>query len=630
MRESRVVRWLVPRVTEMRVDWPLVLLDAALVALAYVAAMFLRFEGSVPPEYVRSLLFALPVVTTIHLGANAAWGLYGCVWAQASVDEARRVVTAGAFAGLVVLSLVLARELHVPLLSAASGSGLSLLLFAGARFQARVFSFRRATVESIDEPPHRAILVGAGASARVLLRSLQDSPADGITPLALVDDDPRLHGRTLGGVPVLGGLEEIPAAAALYGATMVIIAAPEAGSETIARVAAAALEADLAVKILPSWSEMLGTAASAQDLRDLDITDLLGRKQIATDLSDVRAMLAGRRVLITGGGGSIGSEIARQVAAFEPSELILLDNDETHLHDTLATLPATAKQVLADVRDRGRIEQAFRSWRPDVVFHAAALKHVPVLEDHPCEGIATNILGSHNVIRAAVASGVRQFVLISTDKAVEPVNVMGATKRVCEQLLLTERPAGSAFSVVRFGNVLGSRGSVVPSFLRQIRQGGPVTVTHPDVERFFMSIPEASHLVLHAAAQSTGGDLFMLDMGEPVRILDLARRMIELSGRADVQVRFTGLRPGEKLSEELSEPDERSTPTRHPSVHRLQPNVIGASALHAAVDELAAMVHEQRDEDATRCLFALVDDVRATSTIDLTDATAALAVRSGR
>lgn len=617
MRESRIVRWLVPRVAVMRVDWPLVLLDAVVVVLAYVGMTFLRFDGRVPPALARSLADALPVLAMIHVGANALSGLYGRVWRQASVEEARRVLASGALASVIVVVLVSQRVLGLSMIAAVAGGGLSVLLVGCARFQARVFSFHRTAVAAAEG--ERAVLVGAGTAARTLLHSLREHPEVGITPVAVVDDDPRTWGRSLVDIPITGAPAVLPAVLAETRATMLIVAAPDASAETVADAADVARAADVRLQVLPTWSELVHGRAGVHDLRDVQITDLLGRRQIATDLTDVRDMIAGRTVLITGGGGSIGSEIARQVAAFDPAALVLLDHDETHLHDALDDLPPDTVQVLADIRDRRCIDRVFARWRPELVFHAAAHKHVPVLEHHPCEAIATNVLGSRNVIRAAVDNDVSRLVQISTDKAVDPVNVMGATKRIGEQLMLTARPEGAAFAVVRFGNVLGSRGSVVPAFIKQIRRGGPLTVTHPDVERFFMSIPEAVHLVLHAAAQSRGGDTFMLDMGRPVRIMDLAKRMRELAGQPHVPIEITGLRPGEKLTEELKEPDEERTPTSHPSVHRLRPRMVDRDLLDAAVHELRETVEQQDDERATRMIFDLVERVRAPDVDHLID-----------
>ena len=318
-------------------------------------------------------------------------------------------------------------------------------------------------------------------------------------------------------------------------------------------------------------------------------------------------MLAGRRVLVTGAGGSIGSEIVRQVADARPATLVALDHDESHLHDMAATLDGPVVQLLADVRDRTAVERAFIRHRPEIVFHAAAHKHVPLLEDHPSEAILTNVAGTQHLLEAAEAAGVERFVFISTDKAVSPKSVMGATKRLGEHLVLGQAPPGSTHAAVRFGNVIGSRGSVVPTFVRQIEDGGPVTVTDERMTRYFMSIPEAVQLVLQAAALAEGGDLFVLDMGEPVRILDLAERMIRLSGirpGIDIEVRVTGVRPGEKLVEELLNEDEPAQSTVHASISRISPTLPSPSELRGAVARLRTLAEGQRDDDVRSALFA--------------------------
>jgi FlaA1/EpsC-like NDP-sugar epimerase len=336
----------------------------------------------------------------------------------------------------------------------------------------------------------------------------------------------------------------------------------------------------------------------------LRIEDLLGREQVATDLDAVRDVVRGRRVLITGAGGSIGSEIARQVAEAEPGELILLDHDETHLHDVSATIDLPVAQVLADIRDALAIDDVFAKWRPEVVFHAAAHKHVPLLEQHPCEAARTNVVGTHNVVEASRRFGAERFVFISTDKAVRPSSVMGASKRIGEQIVTAKTPEGAKWCAVRFGNVLGSRGSVIPTFARQIAAGGPVTVTDPRMTRFFMSIPEAVQLVLQAATFAEGGEVFMLEMGVPVNILDLAERMIRLSGRnvgSDIAVRITGVRPGEKLEEELCAPGETAHPTSHPGIVRLYPACVSVGQIDAGVRTMGALAR-RRDGAAVRQL----------------------------
>jgi FlaA1/EpsC-like NDP-sugar epimerase len=349
---------------------------------------------------------------------------------------------------------------------------------------------------------------------------------------------------------------------------------------------------------------------AARDIRDLQIEDLLGRQQVETDLSSVRALLAGKRVLITGAGGSIGSEIARQVADFEPASLILLDNDETHLHDIHTTLLPVCpiEVVLADVRDRHRIEEACAATRPEIVFHAAALKHVPVLETHPREAVYTNVIGTANLVDAATSAGANRCVLISSDKAINPISVMGATKRLAEDIVRAAFGKGLLPCVVRFGNVLGSRGSVIPTFLRQIEAGGPVTVTDPEMTRYFMSVHESVQLVLQAAALSNGGEIFTLDMGEQVRIIDLARKVIRLAGRVpdrDVHISITGVRPGEKLAEELQESDVVSAPTSHPGISVSAPPPPNGAALRRRLAELERLIAAGLDDELSGHLRAV-------------------------
>jgi FlaA1/EpsC-like NDP-sugar epimerase len=388
-----------------------------------------------------------------------------------------------------------------------------------------------------------------------------------------------------------------------------VLAITSADRALVERVAAGADIAAVPLKVLPGVREVVRGVPTVKDVRDLQIEDLLGRKQVVTDLDAVRALLCGRTVLITGA-GSIGSEIARQVSQLEPANLVLLDHDETHLHDAAAGLEAPTVQVLADIRDREVVFEIFRRYRPDVVFHAAAHKHVPLLEDHPCEAVTTNIVGTGNVVDAAVAVGVERFVFISTDKAVRPASVMGASKWVGEQIVLAGTPEGARFCSVRFGNVLGSRGSVIPTFARQIAAGGPVTVTHPSMTRFFMSVHEAVQLVLQASVFVEGGEVFMLEMGEAVNIRDLAERMIRLSGHAvgtEIAIRINGPRRGEKLVEELRAPSERAESTAHASILRLLPVPLPVDRLEDGIVELTDLAGCRRGDEVARLLFDLVN-----------------------
>ncbi|MGZ4138177.1 MAG: polysaccharide biosynthesis protein, partial [Actinomycetota bacterium] len=422
----------------------------------------------------------------------------------------------------------------------------------------------------------------------MVLQDLLENPHLGLDPVGVVDDDRRKFGLTLRGVRVMGSHAAIPILVDRLQVDQVLLAIPSATSDIVRGVVSLCEEADVPLRVLPSRHEIVGGKVTARDIRDLRIEDVLGRQQVVTDLESVAAMLRGRRVLVTGAGGSIGSEIARQVSAFEPADLIVLDHDETHLHDLLVDIEG-ARPLLLDIRDRDRIVQAFGRLRPEVVFHAAAHKHVPILETHPDEAVFTNVLGTVNVADAAVAAGVQRFVLISTDKAIHPVSVMGASKRFAEQIVAALAGGPCVFTAVRFGNVLGSRGSVIPTFLRQISRGGPVTVTDPEMSRYFMSVEEAVALVLHASAIAVGGETFTLDMGESVKIVDLARRLIRLSGRVpdrDVRIEIVGRRPGEKLTEELNGDGEEELPSVHPGIRVARPPRPSVAELRASIGEL--------------------------------------------
>lgn len=589
-------------ITQLRSDVPLALLDAALVASVYLAVMVFRFDGEIPPSFWQSTRPFLLTAVVVHLGANRLWGLYRHMWRHASVDEARHILLAGATASAVLALWFLPGRRDVPISVVVVGGLLVTALLGTLRFQSRLFAVRRGTTAPTST---RVVVVGAGEAGGVIVREMVRAPRHGLVPVALVDDDPRTHGRSVAGVDVVGGIDELSRAVADRKAVQAVLAIPSADSTLVRRVARAADRAGVTLRVLPSIDEVVGGRVSVTDVRDLSIDDLLGRQQVRTDLDAVQALLRGRRVLITGAGGSIGSEIARQVAACEPASLVLLDHDETHLHDAALGVRGACEQELVDIRDAGALSRAFERHRPEVVFHAAALKHVPLLERHPSEAVATNVLGTARVVAAATATGVERLVFISTDKAVRPTSVMGASKRLGEQIVLSGAPTGARWCAVRFGNVLGSRGSVIPTFMRQIAEGGPVTVTDPRMTRYFMSIPEAVQLVLQATTFAREGEVFMLDMGRPVRILDLAERMIRLSGRqvgTDVPVRITGRRPGEKLAEELRAPDEDTSLTPHPSVVALRPAVLEDAALGEALEELARLSSTHQDAPVAELL----------------------------
>jgi FlaA1/EpsC-like NDP-sugar epimerase len=588
-------------VARVRRDLPLALLDLLIVVPAYLVPLVVRFEGKVPAGRWHDFWFVLPGVAVIHLLVNYLFGLYGQMWRHASIQEARRVLLSGVTSFFLVLGLVIVighGSRPLPLSVIAFGNASALMAYGAIRFQSRLFAFRR---RSVDLERTRVLVMGVGDAGAEVLTDLLRNPQLGLEVVGLIDDDPRWLGSSLHGATVLGGREVIPVVAEKLAVDQVLLAVPSATSDLIRDVATRCEEAGVSLRVLPSVREIVGGRATAGDLRDLQIEDLLGRQQVETDLAAVRGFLRGKRVLITGAGGSIGSEIARQVQVFEPESLILLDHDETHLHDLLVTLDgARVRSVLADIRDHERTLEVFNEHRPEVVFHAAAHKHVPILEEHPQEAFFTNVLGTANVVEAAAVYQAERFVLISTDKAVRPVSVMGASKRIAEEIVRGLSGRGTVRCSVRFGNVLGSRGSVVPTFLNQIAAGGPVTVTDPEMTRYFMSIEEAVQLVLQAAALANGGEVFTLEMGESVNILELAHRLIRLSGRVpgrDVAVQVIGARPGEKRHEQLVDDDEAPKPTERPGIVAASPPAPDPHALRRSLQEMETLAHQDRRQE---------------------------------
>jgi FlaA1/EpsC-like NDP-sugar epimerase len=574
-------------------------LDAVAVAAAYGVAEVTYFRDRPPALYWQHFMAFLVLALLVHLVGNGVFGLYGRIWRYAGIEEARQVLLS-AMAAFVVL--VAPRPLwkmvgveRVPLQVVFVGCAFVTMAMGALRFQSRLFAWQRGT----HRVGLRVAVIGSRDAGAEAIREMLRTPVAGLVPVAVFDDDSRAHGLSLIGVPVVGGIGDIPAAANRYTIQQVLLAIPNPAPELVERALRASEAAGVAMKILPSARDVAAGkehTAPIRQAREPRIEDLLGRTSVSTDLNAVRRSLAGQRVLITGAGGSIGSEIARQVADFNPAQLLLLDHDETHLHDIAVVLPGSCEQLLVDISDRAAVFEALLRHRPDVVFHAAAHKHVPVLESHPVEAVNVNVYGTQNIVQAAAAAGTMRFVLISSDKAVRPISVMGASKRVAEEVVLAHAPTGAAYSVVRFGNVLGSRGSVIPTFARQIAAGGPITVTDPRMTRFFMSVEEAVQLVLQASVLSESREIFMLEMGEPVRILDLAQRMIRLSGHeegTDIPIRMIGCRPGEKLHEELNGPDEEAFPTSHPFIRRLVP-------VSSPEDEVAEGLRTMRDAAVRR------------------------------
>ena len=583
-----------------RADLSFAIIDAFLISLAYVAALELRFIDStgVPQPFLSSLLSVLPIAILVHIIFSVALGTYGHVWEYASIAEAKQIAIASMLATATNLALLLAaRSLlgttGVPISTVVLGGLLSLFGMGLVRFRSRLFSFRRAHGE---DGPDRTFVIGTGRAAADFAR-FAPYAAQQTEVVGFVSVDSEVGVKRLAGLPVVGSLDSLDALVDHHRISQVVVAG--GGSSLARRVLDACMHVDVALRIIPELEDILTGESPSADVRDLEIRDLLPRATVSTDLQPVSELVAGRRVLVTGAGGSIGSELVRQLLTFNAEAVYALDRDESALHESMLTwvdagadLPET---VLCDIRDGDRVMRAFEETRPEIVFHAAALKHVPILQDHPDEAVKTNVAGTANVMDAGRANGMKRFVLISTDKAVAPSSIMGATKRVAEMLVQSanSRRDGCMYSCVRFGNVLGSRGSVVPTFMSQIQKGGPVTLTDPNMTRYFMTIGEAVQLVLQASAMADGGEVFVLDMGEPVRIGDLAHRMIRLAGLVpgrDIDIKIVGRRPGEKMQEILSW--EPLNETSNPKVQVTKPGFPGPVTVMDTVAHLGDLAQD--------------------------------------
>ncbi len=549
--------------------------DVVASAVAWLAAFWLRFNLDVPHEFLRTALVTLPWVMVVNALLFWRLGLYRGLWRYASLPDLQKIMGTVFIASVAgpALFLLAAPVPPVPRSVFLIAPLLLIGAMSGSRLLYRAWKEKRllGIVRHPEASP--VIVLGAGASASALLRDLANSSQWRV--VALLDDDARKHGGAIHGVKIVGALGRVGEIAERTGVPQAIIAMPGATHAVRKRALDLCQAAGLRVMTVPAYADIVSGKVSVSQLREVELDDLLGRDPVQLDDAQLSGFLKGKTVLVTGAGGSIGSELCRQVARFAPARLVLVEHSEYALYqieqefrDRSPELPVVA--AIGDVKDETRVREIFARHAPDVVFHAAAYKHVPLMEkDNALQAVANNALSTIVTARAAQSAGTGTFVLVSTDKAVNPTNVMGASKRLAEMLCQALQPrAATRFVMVRFGNVLGSTGSVIPRFREQIARGGPVTVTHPDMERYFMSIPEAAQLVLQAAQLGKGGEIFVLDMGEPVKIAELARQMIVLSGfsEQDMRIVFTGLRPGEKLFEEVLVDDETTLPTPHPKL----------------------------------------------------------------
>jgi FlaA1/EpsC-like NDP-sugar epimerase len=608
--------------------------DAGLVAAAYWLAYVLRFDGETPRRYEELFADTVVLVVVLKLIVFVAARFYTKWWRFTSVRDLQAIVLACIASSLLVTAVLSQWRPgdgpSVPRGVLVADLLLTLVLVGGVRF----------LVRSIVERPPRGqlirsgrgvLIVGAGNAGTTLLRDMRRNHASVLHPIGLIDDDRRKRGMRVNGVRVLGTRDDLPRILRDRVVHEVVIAMPSAPGEVRQEIADRCREAGVRCTTLPSLPELLSGDVAVTSLREVRVEDVLGRAPIEIDLARVARYLNGRTVLVTGAGGSIGSELCRQILTLGARSLVMVDHSENNLFEIDLSLRQRGERglvpIVGDVKDAAAMERVLAEHRPQIVFHAAAYKHVPMMEANPLQAVANNALATEVLAGLAARYGVERFCLISTDKAVEPKTVMGATKALAERIIeMHGSEHGTRFAAVRFGNVLGSSGSVLPIFRRQIAQGGPVTVTHADMTRFFMTIPEAVQLVIEATGIAEGGDIFVLDMGEPVKIVDLARRMIELSGKVpgeDVEIQVVGIRPGEKLHEELFNVDEEVRPTRYGKVMRATRPGIDEAELRTGLERLSAIVAEGERDRLARALWNTLGG-RASGTEGETDVTTSL------
>lgn len=588
--------------------------DVLVIPLAWLGAYWLRFNlDTIPSPMWWAGLAGLPVVMGVQVAVFWGFGLYRGVWRFASLPDLMRVVKvtiAGVLLSSVALFLINRLESiprSVPLLY-----GMLLIMFLGGSR----FFFRWLKEYGDFQHGQRVLIVGAGEAGESLVRDLLRRHHD-YRPVAFVDDKARSHGKEIQGVRVVGPLDDIPQVVKSYAVDLVIIALPSVKAKIMRRVVGLCQAAKVDYRTLPSVNDLTQGRVLVDSLRQVSLEDLLGRDPVALDWEKIQAGIGGQRILVTGGAGSIGSELCRQIASLNPDILVVIDQNEHQLYELRLAMTATFPTLnlalfLEDVTDRVALRRVFRDYAIDTVFHAAAYKHVPMLEPQIRVALRNNVLGTQVVAEEAVAAGVKKFVLISTDKAVHPANVMGASKRMAEIFCQNfNAQASTAFITVRFGNVLGSVGSVVPLFKRQIEQGGPVTVTHPDITRYFMTIPEATQLILQATIMGQGGEIFVLDMGESIKIVDLAEQMIKLAGYVPgegIEIVYTGLRPGEKMFEELFHEREALAETAHPKILQARHRPENWADLLFKINELRSVIDADSRISLVGCLSEWVPE----------------------
>ena len=587
------------------------LLDILSVFFSYFFALMLRFDfrfGSIPEEYLAGYLGLIPYWCAITFGVFMIMKLYHSIWSFAGISELWMIMKAYLLLIPMYVTAVFLTDIRMPRSYYAIGFVLNFCLTTGMRFSYRFIrvQLRNSIAKSSGKMQQRIMVIGAGAAGQMLIKELRDSDKLNSKVICVIDDNPYKLGRLIEGVKIVGNRHDIVNEAKKNRITTIIYAIPSGTQETRTEILNICKETKCKLQIIPGMYQLVNDEVHVTKLRDVEVTDLLGREQIKVNNEEILADIAGKVVLVTGGGGSIGSELCRQIARSNPKTLIIFDIYENNAYDIQQELLRTYPQLhlealVGSVRNTNRINSVMRKYRPDIVFHAAAHKHVPLMEDSPNEAIKNNVMGTYKTATSAARYGVKKFVLISTDKAVNPTNIMGASKRLCEMVvqMMDRKSPNTSFVAVRFGNVLGSNGSVIPLFKKQIAEGGPVTITDKRIIRYFMTIPEAVSLVLQASYYAKGGEIFILDMGEPVKIDDMARNLIRLSGYTpdvDIKIVYTGLRPGEKLFEELLMDEEGLQETDNKLIHIGKPIEMDDDWFMEKLSELDVASRQETDD----------------------------------
>jgi FlaA1/EpsC-like NDP-sugar epimerase len=594
----------------------LILSDAILINLAYVLALFFRYNYKNFKFYSNDYTEIALIVTVIYIACFYIFKLYESLWSYASIDEFMLAIggcLTGTIATIIFINLSSHRFTYgVSILACA----FSIIFILGFRMSFRVYGRYEGVLNSNmnKSDRKRVMIIGAGKAAAMVIKEMKSSSMSKYRPVAVIDEAGYKKGNNIMGVKVLGSREDIPAIAKEKQIQTILIAIPtidEADKKLILEICK---ETHCKIEIIPNMNDIIDGKVSLHQIRTVDIDDLLGRKTITLDMEGIASYIHDKTILVTGGGGSIGSELCRQILKFEPKRLIIFDIYENNAYDLQMELQYKYPKLhlvvlIGSVRDKLRVEDIFETYAPNIIFHAAAHKHVPLMEESPMEAIKNNVFGTFNVAECAHKYNAERFVMISTDKAVNPTNVMGATKRMCEMIIQSmNKISKTRFVAVRFGNVLGSNGSVIPLFKKQIAHGGPVTLTSKDITRFFMTIPEASQLVLQAGAYAQGGEIFVLDMGQPVRIYDLAWDLIRLSGfipNEDIKIEITGLRPGEKLYEELLMSEEGLTNTKHEKIFVGKPTFTDIDVMKERMSELRCII----EKDDVKLLIKKIEEI---------------------